>query len=50
MFLYIVGHKPKQRILKIDFYMLQETINRYFNKVLGFISQLHDGFMRQASN
>ncbi|XP_020263752.1 uncharacterized protein LOC109839651 [Asparagus officinalis] len=49
-FLYIMGHKSKNRTCRIDFIRSRETISRYFNKVLGAIFSLRDRFMKQAPN
>ena len=37
MFLYIVGHKSKNIVMRVDFIRSSETIRKYFNKVLDVI-------------
>jgi hypothetical protein len=48
MFLHIMGHKSKNRVMKIHFIRSGETVSRYFNAVLGAICSICDHFVRQA--
>jgi len=50
MCFHILGHKLKNRVMRVDFMRSGETISRYFNKVLGAICVLRDEFLTQASN
>jgi len=50
IFLHILGHKSKNRMMRVDFIRSGETISRYFNKVLGAICVLRDQYMKQAPN
>lgn len=50
MSLHILGHKTKNRVMKIEFIRSGETVSRYFNKVLGAICELRDRFLKQAPN
>ncbi|XP_020259765.1 uncharacterized protein LOC109836312 [Asparagus officinalis] len=49
MFLSIVGHKTKNRIIRTEFIRSGETVSRYFNKVLQAMNGLRDRYMKQAS-
>ncbi|GLT71732.1 hypothetical protein SLA2020_437300 [Shorea laevis] len=37
MFLYILGHDKKNRVIKLDFIRLGKTVSRHFNKVLNAV-------------
>jgi len=50
MFLHIIGHKSKNRMMRIEFIRCGETISRYYNKVLGAICRLQDHFLKQTLN
>ena len=50
MFLHIIGHKSKIRVMRLDFSRSSETISRYFNKVFGAICILRYQYMKQAPN
>jgi hypothetical protein len=41
MFLHVVGHNQRFRVLKFTFQRSTETIIRYFQEVLSAISELH---------
>lgn len=47
LFLYMLGHKSKNRVCGIEFIRSGETISRYFNKVLGAICSIKEQFMKQ---
>ncbi|XP_020267053.1 uncharacterized protein LOC109842610 [Asparagus officinalis] len=49
MFLHIVGHNAKNRVVGINFVRSGETISRYFNEVLVAILKLRPLLMKQAS-
>ncbi|XP_020258218.1 uncharacterized protein LOC109834594 [Asparagus officinalis] len=48
MFLSILGHKTKNRIIRTEFIRSGETVSRYFNKVLQAMNGLRDRYMKQA--
>ncbi|XP_020242829.1 uncharacterized protein LOC109846257 [Asparagus officinalis] len=48
MFLSIIGHKTKNRIIRTEFIRSGETVSRYFNKVLSAMNGLRDRYMKQA--
>ena len=50
MFLSIVGHKTKNRIIRIEFIRSGETVSKYFNKFLQTMNGLHNRYMKQAPN
>ncbi|KAJ6820034.1 uncharacterized protein M6B38_398995 [Iris pallida] len=50
LFLYMLGHKSKNRVCGIEFIRSGETISRYFNKVLGAISTIRERFVRQPGS
>jgi len=50
MFLHIVGHKSKNRVMGVDFIRSGEAVSRYFDKVLGVICCIRDRFMKHAPN
>lgn len=49
LFLHIVGFNANNRVLKIDFIRLGATMSKYFNDVLGAISNIRDLFVKQPS-
>ncbi|KAJ6811091.1 uncharacterized protein M6B38_155135 [Iris pallida] len=50
IFLYILGHKAKNRVCGIEFIRSGETVSRYFNKVLGAICSIQERFVKQAGS
>nr|CAD1838348.1 unnamed protein product [Ananas comosus var. bracteatus] len=48
MFLHTVGHRPKNRIVKIEFIRSGETISRYFSTILRAICAIKNQFVQQA--
>ncbi|XP_020262747.1 uncharacterized protein LOC109838736 [Asparagus officinalis] len=50
MFLYIVGHKTKNRVIRTEFIRSSETVSRYFNKILQAMNGLRDRYMKQTPN
>ncbi|XP_020270011.1 uncharacterized protein LOC109845200 [Asparagus officinalis] len=50
MFLCIVGHKTKNRVIRTEFIRSGETVSRYFNKILQAMNGLRDRYMKQAPN
>jgi len=50
IFLHIVDHKSKNRVMRVDFVRSGEIINIYFNKVLGVICISQNQYMKQALN
>ena len=46
MFIHIVGHNAKNKVIIVDFIRSGEIISRYFNKVLGAICILRDQYMK----
>jgi hypothetical protein len=49
MFLNIVGHNVRNRLVGTNFDRSYETISRYLNKVLHAIGELHKKFIRPSS-
>ena len=47
MFLRIVAHDVKNRVIKWQFVRSGETISRQFNKVLYFIIRLYDNLLEK---
>ncbi|KAJ6805010.1 uncharacterized protein M6B38_181475 [Iris pallida] len=50
IFLYMLGHKAKNRVCGIEFIRSGETISRYFNKVLGAICSIQERFVKQPGS
>ncbi|KAJ6794129.1 Uncharacterized protein M6B38_230975 [Iris pallida] len=50
IFLYMLGHKAKNRVCDIEFIRSGETISRYFNKVLGATCSIQERFVKQPGS
>ncbi|XP_020266116.1 uncharacterized protein LOC109841566 [Asparagus officinalis] len=50
MFLNILGHKTKNRIVRSHFIRSGETVSKYFNKCLEAVGHLRGRYMKQAPN
>ncbi|KAJ6805400.1 uncharacterized protein M6B38_180295 [Iris pallida] len=50
IFLYMLGHKAKNRVCGIEFIRSGETISRYFNKVLGAVCSIQERFVKQLGS
>ena len=48
IFLHILAHHAKNRIIVTRFYRSGETISRYFNSVLNGVSRLHETLLRHS--
>ncbi|XP_039117478.1 protein ALP1-like [Dioscorea cayenensis subsp. rotundata] len=49
IFLHIVGHNTKNRIMRVEFLRSGETISRYFNNVLRAVCAIRDDFVHPPS-
>jgi hypothetical protein len=47
MFLHILAHHSKNRVIKFLFKRSGETVSRYFNKVLNSIIRMHESLLRE---
>lgn len=50
MFLYMLGHKSKNRVCTVEFVRSGETISRYFNLVLGAIFSIRERVLYQPGS
>jgi hypothetical protein len=50
MFLHIIGHNVKNRVVITNFSRSGETVSQYFNKVLDAIGELCNNFIRPPSS
>jgi len=50
MFLHILGHNAKNKVVNLHFICLRETISKYFNVVLSAIFRLRLLLMKQAED
>lgn len=50
MFLHVVGHNQRFRVIHQNFVRSIETVSRYFNKVLFSIGELREEMIKAPSN